>query len=107
MRSPSINHDGPVFYTVEGENNFSIGGRLMTGTLPGKVTPVRGSYKADALGNLTVLDVFANASPTTQARLPAQPKLAPVMPVLSERKNTVGADGLPAPTASLKWASAT
>ncbi|GAB3776971.1 hypothetical protein GCM10028796_55440 [Ramlibacter monticola] len=80
VRTPG---DGAVFYTMEGESNFTVAGRLLTGTLPGKVTPTRASYKADGVGNMTDLDVFATASPTTQARLPAQPQLPPVMPVLS------------------------
>jgi hypothetical protein len=83
VRQPSLLHDGPVIFTMEGEANFVLAGRLMTGTLPGKVTPTRASYKADAVGNVTALDVFANGFPTTQARLPAQPQLPQVMPVLS------------------------
>lgn len=83
VRAPSPTHDGAVFYTVDGESNFTVAGRLLTGTLPGKVTPQRASYKADATGAVTDLDVFAKAVPTTQARLPGQPQLAPVTPVLS------------------------
>jgi hypothetical protein len=75
--------DGLVFYTMEGESNFAIAGRLMTGSLPGKVTPTRATYKADGVGSITDLDVFATGSPTTQARLPAQPQLPPLTPVLS------------------------
>jgi hypothetical protein len=80
VRTPG---DGLVFYTMEGESNFTIAGRLMTGVLPGKVTPTRATYKADGVGNITDLDVFAIGSPTTQARLPAQPQQPPVTPVLS------------------------
>jgi hypothetical protein len=80
VRTPG---DGVVFYTMEGATNFAISGRLMTGALPGKVSPTRAAYKADGVGNMTDLDVFATASPTTQARLPAQPQMPPVMPVLS------------------------
>jgi hypothetical protein len=74
---------GLVFYTMEAPANFVVAGRLMSGALPGKVTPTRASYKADGVGSMTDLDVFATASPTTQARLPAQPQQPPVMPVLS------------------------
>ena len=80
VRTPG---DGLVFYTLEGQANFTIAGRLMTGSLPGKVTPTRATYKADGVGNITDLDVFATGSPTTQARLPAQPQQPPVVPVLS------------------------
>ncbi|GAB3662636.1 Ig-like domain-containing protein [Ramlibacter alkalitolerans] len=80
VRTPG---DGLVIYTVEGQSNFILAGRLMTGTLPGKVTPTRAAYKADGVGNITDLDVFATASATTQARLPAQPQQPPVVPVLS------------------------
>lgn len=82
VRAPAPNHDGPVLYVLEGENNFSVGGRLMTDTLPGKVTDSRASYKADSAGNVTVLDAFAKADPTTQARLPAQPLVPAVTPML-------------------------
>jgi len=83
VRAPDPNHTGPVFYTLDGETNFTLAGRLMTGTLPGKVTGMRATYKGDATGNITDLDVFANASPTRQARIPAAPIVAPVTPVLS------------------------
>ena len=83
VRLPDPNHTGPVFYTVDGETNFTLAGRLMTGSLPGDVKDIRATYKADAVGNITDLDVFAKGSPTTQARLPAQPQVAPVTPVLS------------------------
>jgi hypothetical protein len=83
VRAPSPTHDGEVFYTVDGENNFTVTGRLMTGSLPGNLTSARATYKADGSGNVTALDVFAKASPTTQARIPAQPRVTPVMPVLN------------------------
>lgn len=83
VRPTGSTSDSPVLYTIEGENNFTVAGRLLTGTLPGKVTPTRATYKADGVGNVTVLEAFANASPTTQARLPAQPQQPPLMPVLS------------------------
>ena len=74
---------GVVFYTIEGENNFTVNGRLVSGTLPGNVKTTRASYTADATGNVIDLDAFATAAPTTQARLPAQPVVAAVTPVLS------------------------
>jgi len=83
VRTPFAPPTSAPFYVIEGESNFILAGRLMTGTLPGKVTPTRASYKADAVGSMTDLDVFATGSPTTQARLPAQPQQPPVVPVLS------------------------
>ena len=70
-------------YALEGENNFAVSGRLMDAPIPGKVTVKRANYKADGTGNVTDLDVFATGSPTSQARVPAQPQPAPVMPILS------------------------
>jgi hypothetical protein len=83
VRVTQPDHNGHVFYTVDGETNFTVNGRLLTGTLPGNVSGIRATYKADAAGNITDLDVFANASPTRQARIPAQPLVAPVTPSLS------------------------
>src|SRR5262249_23726526 len=83
VRAPDINHTGPVFYTVDGETNFTVAGRLMTGSLPGNVNNIRASYTADAVGNIVDLDVFAQAAPTAQARIPAQAVVAPVTPALS------------------------
>jgi hypothetical protein len=74
--------DVAPFYVIE-NSNFSLMGRLMGGPIPGKVTVDRASYKADSAGQVTALDVFATASPTTQSRLPAQPQVAAVMPILS------------------------
>jgi hypothetical protein len=68
---------------VDGETNFTLNGRLMTGSLPGNVSNIRSTYKADATGVVTALDTFANASPTRQARIPTQPIVAPVTPSLS------------------------
>lgn len=82
VRSPSADFTGTLLYAIDGENNFTLGGRLMTGAIPGKVTNMRGSYKADGSGNVTALDVFAKADPTVQARLPAQPQQLPVVPAL-------------------------
>ncbi|MBI4291520.1 MAG: cadherin-like domain-containing protein [Betaproteobacteria bacterium] len=60
---------------------FSLQGRLYTGGMPGRVDVERASYARDAAG--TTLDVFASAVPTTQGRLPTQPKPAAVQPQLS------------------------
>ncbi|MEJ8835376.1 Ig-like domain-containing protein [Ramlibacter sp. AN1133] len=83
VRVTQPDHNGHVFYTVDGETNFTVNGRLMTGTLPGNVSSIRSTYKADAAGNITDLDVYATAAPTRQARIPAQPVVAPVTPALS------------------------
>ncbi|GAB3775038.1 hypothetical protein GCM10028796_50430 [Ramlibacter monticola] len=83
VRVPSPTHDGHVFYTADGETNFTMMGRLMTGVIPGNVSNTRSTYKADANGALTDLDVFAQASPTVQARIPGQPVQPLVTPVIS------------------------
>ncbi|GAB3765461.1 IPT/TIG domain-containing protein [Ramlibacter monticola] len=83
VRAPAPNHDGPVIYTSDGETNFAIGGRLMTGTLPGNLSGMRALYKADATGNVTDLDVFAKAAPTLPSRLPTQPQQPATTPVLN------------------------
>ena len=74
---------GQVFYTLDGESNFTLMGRLMTGSLQGQVTGARAVYKADAAGTVTAVDVFANATPTAQARIPAQPQQPAVKPILA------------------------
>ena len=83
VRVPSPTHDGHVFYTADGETNFSLMGRLMTGVVAGNVSNARSTYKADATGAVTDLDVFTQASPTVQARLPGQPVQPLVTPVSS------------------------
>ncbi|HXE50225.1 MAG TPA: Ig-like domain-containing protein [Ramlibacter sp.] len=83
VRSPSPGHNGPVIYAIDGENNFTVGGRLMDAAIPGKVSVNRATYKADIAGNVTDLDVFATALPTTQARIPVQPQPAAATPVVS------------------------
>lgn len=83
VRAPSPTHDGAVFYTVDGETNFTLTGRLMTANVPGKVEDIRSTYKADATGAVTDLDVYAQASPTIQARIPAQPVQPAVTPVIA------------------------
>jgi hypothetical protein len=83
VRVPSPTHDGHVFFTADGETNFVLMGRLMTGNIPGNVANARSTYKADATGAVTDLDVFAQATPTVQARVPAQPIQPLVTPVIS------------------------
>ncbi|GAB3764739.1 IPT/TIG domain-containing protein [Ramlibacter monticola] len=82
IRHPQADHNGPVAFTMDGETNFVVSGRLMTGTIPGEVVGARGTYHADALGQVTDLDAFATALPTVNARLPAGPQLAAVTPIL-------------------------
>src|SRR6185369_13512991 len=83
VRAPSPTHNGPVIYVLEGENNFTVAGRLMDAAIPGNVTVKRANYKADSAGAVTDLDVFASASPTAQARIPAQAQPVAVTPILS------------------------
>src|SRR6185369_2988372 len=83
VRQSQADRNGPVIYTIDGETNFTVSGRLMDGAIPGKVTVERATYKADASGNVTDLDVFATGSPTTQSRMPTQALPAPTIPVLS------------------------
>jgi hypothetical protein len=61
--------------------DFSLMGRLHTGTLPSRIDVERANYTRNAAGQR--LDVYATASSTTQARLPAQPKPAVVAPQLT------------------------
>ena len=60
--------------------NFTVAGRVMTGTIPGKVKIERASYGQTA--TTTKLDVFASGLPTTQGRLPAAVLPAAVNPSL-------------------------
>jgi Bacterial Ig domain len=83
VRAPDVNHNGAVIYVIDGENNFTTHGRLMTAAIPGQVSVERASYKADGAGNITDLDVFAAAFPTVQARVPTQPQSPAVTPILS------------------------
>ncbi|AYH46111.1 Ig-like domain-containing protein [Azoarcus sp. DN11] len=61
--------------------DFTLQGRIHTGGIPGQVRVDRASYARSAAGNK--LDVFAQAQPTTQSRLPTQPMPAAVQPQLS------------------------
>jgi hypothetical protein len=83
VRAPSPTHDGPVFYTVDGEAQFTVAGRLMTGPLAGNITAPRATYKGDSAGNVTDVDVYTKAAATVQARIPAQPVPAAVVPVIN------------------------
>ncbi|HEX9180215.1 MAG TPA: cadherin-like domain-containing protein [Burkholderiales bacterium] len=62
--------------------DFSLMGRLYTGSLPSRINVERASYAATTGGQQKVA-VFATASDTTQARLPAQPRPAGVAPQLT------------------------
>ena len=62
-----------MIYTIEGETNFTIGGRLMTSSVPGKVSGGRATYKADAAGNVTDLDVFCQQPRPRSRRACRQP----------------------------------
>jgi hypothetical protein len=61
--------------------DFTLMGRIYTGTIPGRVDVSRASYTRKAAGQK--LNVFATGSVTTQGRLSAQPRPAPVWPILS------------------------
>lgn len=62
--------------------DFSLIGRVFTGTLPGRVTVERATYESDpAAGNK--LDVFATAVGASQGRVPGQARLPAVVPQLS------------------------
>jgi VCBS repeat-containing protein len=74
---------GAVFYTLDGETNFTINGRLVDGALAGSVGASRAVYKADATGAVTTTDVFASATPSLQARIPTQPRTPAVSPILA------------------------
>jgi Big-like domain-containing protein len=85
--------EGPNSFVMDGETNFSVNGRVMTGTLPGKVTVDRASYAepvASASGNK--VDVFATAFPTTQGRIPTQPTPAATTPILTFFDAACGVD---------------
>jgi hypothetical protein len=62
--------------------DFSLMGRLYTGAIPSRINVDRASYARNTAGQQKVA-VFATASDTTQARLPAQPRPAGVTPQLT------------------------
>ncbi|HET9576602.1 MAG TPA: cadherin-like domain-containing protein, partial [Usitatibacter sp.] len=83
--APFVGNDGVTYdhnvFRVEGPNgfvihqaNFTLNGRVMTGTLPGQVTPDRASYAQAVAASPTgkKLDVFATGLPSSQGRLPGQ-----------------------------------
>jgi hypothetical protein len=61
--------EGPGGYVMD-EPTFTLGGRVMTNTIPGRVSVNRASYAVSPTA-ANKLDVFATAFPTTQGRLPA------------------------------------
>jgi hypothetical protein len=83
VRRPQADGMGELLYTADGSTQFTLMGRLKTGAIPGNVSNTRSTYKADAAGNVTDLDVFAQAAPTVQARIPAQPIPPAVTPVIN------------------------
>lgn len=52
------------------EQNFSVGGRVMTASIPGRVDVKRASYSDQTNPPLRKIDVFATAFPTVQGRVP-------------------------------------
>jgi len=60
---------------------FTLMGRVLTSAIAGRVTVDRASFTRSA--SATKLDVFASGFQTTDGRLPAQPRPAPVSPALS------------------------
>ncbi|MGE5096669.1 MAG: cadherin-like domain-containing protein [Betaproteobacteria bacterium] len=92
---PFVGNDGATYnhniFRVEGPNgwtmsstDFSTNGRLLTGQMPGQVTPDRASYAqtvASATGKK--LDVFATGLPSATARLPGSVAPPGVTPILS------------------------
>ena len=60
--TPADTHDGPAGSTRRTARPTSPwAAACMTGALPGNVTAPRATYKADATGNVTDLDVYAKA----------------------------------------------
>lgn len=76
---------------------FTLMGRIFSDTIPGRVAVERASYTADGSGRK--LDVFATGVETTQGRLPAQPRPAPILPQLSFYEAPCAATATGAPTA--------
>jgi hypothetical protein len=61
--------------------DFTLMGRVLTSAIAGRVTVDRASFTRGP--SATKLDVFASGFQTTDGRLPAQPRPAPVSPALS------------------------
>jgi cadherin-like protein len=74
--------EGPNGWVLQ-TNSFQLGGRVMTGTIPGRVTIDRATYAPGTAGSPSKVDVFATAFETTQGRTPAQPTPPKVTPILS------------------------
>lgn len=73
--------EGPGGVLMLETHDFALMGRLFAGEMPGKVTIDRASYARTATAQQ--VDVFATALPTRNARVPAAPQVAPVVPALS------------------------
>jgi len=82
-------------------SNFTLQGRIFTGSMAGKVTVDRASYAKSTAGNK--LDVFASAFPATQTRVPGLPTPPAIAPVLAfyEGACTVSPTGVLGPPAGL------
>ena len=92
---PFVGSDGLTYnhntFRVEGPgglvmqtNSFSLMGRVMTGSMPGKVAANRASYSQPVAGATgKKLDVFATGSATTVGRVPAQPTPPSITPILT------------------------
>jgi hypothetical protein len=90
------NLGGPGIDFIE-TTNFTLMGRIFTGSIPGRVTVDRANYTSSATVNQ--LDVVANGNETTLGRLPTQPRPAPVLPQLSFYPAACGATAAGALTA--------
>jgi hypothetical protein len=60
--------------------DFSLAGRVFTGTIPGRVTVDRAAYTSDGSGRR--VDVFASVFPTVQARVPGAARPVELTPQL-------------------------
>lgn len=61
-------------------SDFSLMGRVFTGSIPSRIDVDRATYARNATQKL---DVFATVVETTQGRVPAQPRPAPIEPQLT------------------------
>jgi hypothetical protein len=98
---PGSDLGGPGVNFIE-TFDFTLMGRLFTGTIPGRVTVDRAEYTRSGSGQK--VDVLAKGLPTVQGRLPAQPRPAPTMPQLSFFEGLCGVTAggaLTAPAAGL------
>lgn len=74
------NLGGPGINFIE-TTDFALVGRIFNSAIAGRIDVDRATYTRDATGQQ--LDVHASAFPTTQGRLPAQPRPAAVPPQLT------------------------